>query len=192
MKERPTIFNCEMVRAILDGSKTKTRRVIKPQPRRINDNFDGTWEWKEAGHYYDDLTLSEALIPNCPYGRVGDRIWVRETWRVLGNRAYEYQQRPQDVRYRADGENGYWRSSIYMPRWASRITLEVTDVRVERVQDISEDDARAEGCESGLAMTEGGSTRTWKFACLWNSINAKRGYGWDVNPWVWSISFRKV
>lgn len=145
MKERSIIFNSEMVQAILEGRKTQTRRVIKPQPK-----------------YTLDKSLSPVDIP-CPYGKPGDLLWVRETWQMLerwgtefGGAPYEYdlydgaipkeQSRNIFIEYRADGYgDGPWHPSIFMPRWASRIMLEVTGVRVERVKDISWDDALAEG-----------------------------------------------
>ena len=144
----------------------------------------------------------------CPYGAPGDRLWVRETWAVG--------DRDNDVLYAADPlwnvngvavpppinkgtvHAGNWRPSIHMPRWASRITLEVTGVRVERVRDITEADAIAEGIipqaygfgVEGLHMSL--QTAREAFGCLWDSINAKRGYGWSVNPWCWVVAFRRV
>jgi len=176
MKERPIIFSDEMVRAILAGEKTQTRRVMKPQPVNLVDAIQ--WE-------------------KCPQGIPGDRLWVRETWAAPG---YLDHRKPSDIEdwnpilYRADGfiarqfEVGWswhafmfgrWRPSVFMPRWASRINLEIVNVRVERLQDISEEDAKAEGCK-GIK----------EFRATWGRINAKRGYGWESNPYVWVIEFQ--
>jgi hypothetical protein len=189
--EHPILFNSEMVRAILDGRKIQTRRVIKLS--LVNPRYDGK-EWIETGH--DD---TRHFSIKCPYGIVGDRLWVRETFRM----AKVYGDRPPSdvspfsaISYVADNspplfEFGKVRPSIFMPRWASRLTLAVTAVKVERVQDISEEDAIAEGME----LTPIG-TATWNncqsFSILWDSINnnpPKRPYGWAVNPWVWVVDF---
>ena len=210
MKERPILFSGPMVRAILEGRKTQTRRVVNSpdplccDPRPIRSDYE-----------------------------VGMRLWVREPWGIdsLGGMSgpNEYSH-DYEVRYRADGfrqsfsidgprgvtdpymryfdtQRGEWRPSIHMPRWASRITLEVVKVRVERVQKISEEDARAEGVpkldgwpknnrqlEALLIADREGKLGTHKgaFEVLWDSINAKRGYGWDANPWVWVIEFRRI
>ena len=179
MKEHPIIFSTDMVRAILDGKKTMTRRVIK-NPER-----------------YEHIRECDFC---CPYGQVGDRLWVRETLVITGGRGSEY------VAYKADGyelDKGIfpekWRPSIFMPRWASRITLEITEVRVERVQEITEEDAIKEGI-CVVDNTEDGiySSPNYPdihrdiFMYLWDSLNTKRGYGWEVNPWVWVIEFKRV
>lgn len=206
MKERPILMNTENVRAILEGRKTQTRRVIKPQPKQINDAFDGTWEWKEEGHYFDDLTLAYTLRESCPY-EVGQRLWVRETW--AGNYLF-------GIDYKADGyDYGYddkmepiikWKPSIHMPKRYARIWLEITDIRVERVQDISEGDAKAEGVAKPYilikdkftkvtpVMIEHGEIGTFRFGfgSLCDSINLKSGHGWEVNPWNWVIGFKVV
>ena len=224
---KPILFSGEMVKAMLEGRKTQTRRIVKPQPERVNDAFDGTWDWK--GHLYDDLTLAMILKDNCPYGQVGDRLWVREThyrfgrwfrdgftksgkqaWRfVAGNSEVRYMDSPPDkvLPNSRRMERGWFkRVSIHMPRSASRITLEITGVKVERVQEITEDDAIAEGVQYGTtngyakfrALSGGEATpETWPtpqeaFSRLWDSINAKRGYGWDVNPWDWALTFKVV
>ena len=165
MKERPIIFSTPMVKAILDGRKTQTRRVIKDQP---------------------PLSMRDMFKPKnlkCPYGQVGDRLWVRETFKpynCMGGFAYK-----------ADGDlsTGFpWKPSIHMPRGASRITLEITESRAERLQDISEEDAKAEGvkcCPNAV------SDYKHHFMILWDSINGKK-YPWDSNPWVWVISFKVV
>jgi len=198
---KPIIFSAQMVRAILEGRKTQTRRIIKPQPRRINNAFDGTWEWKEKGHYYDDLTLvSEALKPNCPYGGVGDKLWVRETWRTLiefEDRKPSELNKDSPIEFVSDGKIRYvydthptfgkLRPSIFMPRWASRITLEITEIRVERLKEITPEDCIAEGISPDYTVKAGLPVL---FAILWDSLNAKRGYPWDGNWWVWRIPYR--
>lgn len=188
LREKPIIFSAEMVRAILDGRKTQTRRVIK-----------GVHSSAPFGEWNNP----DEFLASCPYGQQFDYLWVRESFGDGGVREGE------DVKYvyRADS-NGLpfdkWKPSIHMPRQASRITLEITNIRVERVQDISEDDAKAEGCLGYEIKTEHaghiGYPETYKawrlpqvqFQDLWDSINAKRGYGWDANPLVWVIEFEKV
>lgn len=161
MTERPILFSGPMVRAILDGRKTQTRRVAKDRDKP------------------------------CKYGIAGDRLWVRETWQSAAAMGVCHASDDYFV-YRATDpdwetcEGWQWRPSIFMPRKASRITLEITDVRAERLQDITNKDARAEGLARGTVYP-----RMW-FEDLWDSINAKRGFGWDVNPFVWVITFKKV
>jgi hypothetical protein len=239
MKEHPIIFSGPMVQAILDGRKSVTRRVIKPQPP----------SWITHGRYRcfgatDDLPWelcsdegASAGFVRCPYGKPGDRLWVRETWAIAYWEGAEYQvdygtgiehdawpvsydgslaelaqNPPPDwhIVYRAECatsaeiETFKWRPSIHMPRWASRITLEVIGIRVERVQDITEPDAIAEGVGYGYQMNAGWpdyghiedgictltqDTAVMSFATLWDSINAKRGYSWDSDPWVWVVEF---
>ncbi|MCU2457584.1 hypothetical protein N8Q46_04125 [Enterobacter hormaechei subsp. hoffmannii] len=231
MKERGMIFNGEMVRAILDGRKTQTRRIMKNQPagdypdtpaliRSVGNGF----QW--YGHY------GESSIFNCPFGAVGDRIWVRETWGVVSHELDEdgriqpwSPDRPATAIhempfgngyysghaiYAADGEftwgddDGYedgrscWKPSIHMPRAACRILLEVTGVRVERLNSISQEDAQAEGMElTGWRPTysdpdSGGEVWTPydNFAQLWESIYGEES--WKANPWVWVIEFKVV
>ena len=210
MKERPILFSGPMVRAILEGRKTQTRRVVKPQPPRQLFGIDG--------NDFNTYVLASRDNPDepdwsfsvrCPYGGVGDRLWVRETWQinhVLYDRApipkahpVEFGS-PVDMLYRADGEfseqfeidegGSVWRPAIHMPRWASRITLEITGVRVERVAGITHKDAHAEG----IALEPGRETEhlITDFRALWNSINELRGYSWDTNPWVWAITFKRM
>lgn len=186
-----------MVRAVLDGTKTMTRRVIK---RPLPHDFD---EWSEVAR-------REAVYWKCPYGQPGDRLWVRECFSYLHDYdAHHTFKDPSDpIHHWADGNPDYgdWtkpKPSIHMPRWASRIDLEVTGVRVERVQDISNEDAQAEGCreygydhddwlyhQSGYIVMAG--TPREEFQELWDSINAKRGYGWESNPWVWAVDFKII
>lgn len=196
MKERPILFSGPMVRAILHGTKTQTRRVIKPQPWYLPEAYDrfAGWMWTRTGDgdgtglaWGSEVApeqVSEPLSVYCPYGAPGDLLWVRETWRVNGNEHDYAMAGPDKVFYRADEDwnaDAGWRPSILMPRWASRITLEVTSVRVQRLQDISHEDGKAEGFDS----LDG-------FALLWDRINEKRGYGWHANPWVWAVEFRAV
>lgn len=206
-KERPILFSGPMVRAILDGKKTQTRRVLKPQP----DFSEGGGCWYPtvpisltgratgALHYANESHFRRgAPIDFCPYGQAGDRLWVRETWRCFGGREYEYQREQKAIVYAATAElidSGPWRPSIFMPRWASRLTLEIVSVRVERLKDISHEDAVAEGCyriEPCEAYPHGNSWGRAGYAALWQSINGKTGpKSWDENPYVWVIEFKK-
>lgn len=218
MKEHPVLFSAPMVRAILEGRKTQTRRIMNPQPQRNVNGWDWGWPlpkkhttpgsfvyWKEGcapgtatTHFY------------CPYGSPIDRLWVRETF---------FNSRGDDsmpTHYRADENLDdfqlTWKPSIFMPRWASRITLEILDVRVERLQDISNDDARAEGIESEHAWDGqpgfGYDMGMWykdyshkgdvkiqspidSYHTLWDAINGKK-YPWSSNPWTWVIEFKRV
>jgi hypothetical protein len=174
MKEQPILFKAETVRAILEGRKTQTRRIIKSQSTtsEIYQRPDELWIYTING-------VGVGLPFKCPYGQIGDRLWVRETW------APSYHG--EDCIYRADPDDeifkftGKWKPSIFMPRWASRINLEITNVRAERLQDITEEAAQAEGCESRDS-----------FKSIWDSINGGRSFGWDSNPWVWVIEFKKI
>lgn len=189
MKERGMIFNGEMVRALLDGRKTQTRRTVKPQPDEdgLAKVINGPWVDTSERNY------------RCPFGDIGDRIWVRETWNKYGGL----------LTYRADHDwiddmrketvcTAKWVPSIHMPRWASRILLEITDVRVERLNSISQEDAQAEGLElTGWRPTysdpdSGGEVLTPydNFAQLWESIYGEES--WKANPWVWVIEFKRV
>jgi hypothetical protein len=195
VKEHPILFNGEMVRAILEGRKTQTRRVILPQPTKqdgktwlalIGDNAYMYSGQKPNGEFW------QMPIFKCPYGQPGDRLWVRETWREVGSAMMSDDSIPKlkcDVRYCADDPlDGPWRPSIHMPRWASRITLEVVAVRVEKIQDITPNDCRAEG----MPATNTDIGARYAFGMLWNIINASRGYGWDANPFVWVVEFKVV
>ena len=195
MKERPILFNAPMVRAILDGRKTVTRRVVKPQPageiRRGEPDFN---HWIDTKYWERQNQKENRGIGTrgfaCPYGQPGgDRLYVRETF---GHFERNENFAPGcEVFYRADGESlavEPWRPSIHMPRWASRITLEVTGVRVEKLQEISRGDAMAEGCPFPN-MAKGDDPRHW-YTALWEQIN---GHGsWEANPWVWVIEFRRL
>lgn len=209
MKERPIIFSGDSVRAIIDGRKTQTRRPIKDVPRdahtfcRVSDGWVIWCGGRSCGDQaeYDRFTAEsypEGGGIRCPYGQPGDRLWVRETWAAHDTRAL----RRRYVHYRADDESAYetdgpWISPIHMPRWASRLLLEVTDVRVQQLQEISEQDAQAEGVEPFRTI---GSARDkqWypegfraNFKLEWDQLNSKVAT-WSSNPWVWAISFRRV
>jgi hypothetical protein len=206
-RERPILFSGPMVRAILEGRKTQTRRVVTPA--RILAASAVWWH----GEYE-----SVGCLQQCPYGVPGDWLWVRETWASADKWMRQTEMDPPEyIAFRADlaiygpakqfkterartDSDFRWKPSIFMPRWASRITLEVTDVRVQRVQEISEEDCIAEGIEDlgngvgKLAHPRAGvaasySTPRALYWRLWDSINAKRGYSWDANPWVWAIQF---
>lgn len=221
MKERPILFSAPMVRAILDGSKTQTRRVVKPAPKLSG----GTWYFHKRG--------CPVLLPNgsvavdgCPYGQPGDRLWVREAWslEMIGafgtahgyDSTYELRFRADDVAREIhvapgesdpyiklyDSQRGDWRPSIHMPRWASRILLEIVSVRVERLNEISAADSYWEGIDQclglgsraeiiDLARRMGTFTdETLRYATLWESINGAGS--WDANPWVWVVEFKRV
>lgn len=218
MRERPILFSGEMVRAILAGRKTQTRRVIKPQP----SNMD---EWSGMGEFIDGRYGFQNAVGNdyfCPLGKPGDRLWVRETW-GMSVRRDGAGGTGEFITHKADDPDAIycsaacgtnipikWHPSIHMPRWASRITLEITDVRVERVQDITEEDAVREGIISTwsnyghmssdprklfIAFSEkdgGYSSAKEAYENLWNFMYSKRGFGWDANPWVWVISFKVI
>lgn len=185
MKERPILFSGPMVRAILEGRKTQTRRIWKPRKIWQDECEDGY----SMPHFVDGD--GEFHDQPCPYGQPGDRLWVRETWRVAdgGTKYYEYAADRSVLREAVDEACCVkWKPSIYMKRAASRITLEVVAVRVERLQDISRGDAMAEGCPFAN-KADGGDPRIW-YSWLWNQINGDGS--WDANPWVWVVEFRKV
>lgn len=213
MKERPILFNAAMVRAVLEGRKTQTRRVVKPSPEWTEPGT--AWKFSEDGHsglgwyaYNDDYPEEGALFYRCPYGQPGDRIWVRETFQPLFADGVENHWETDwktgkgyKISYPAtdgiqefinldDGLSDACKPSIHMPRWASRILLEITDIRVERLNDIREKDAWAEGCTGFDDDVSGGKSGYREFAELWQSINGPGS--WDKNPWVWVIEFKRV
>lgn len=228
MKEHPILFTGEMVRAILEGRKTQTRRVMKLQP-----DCQGALMPAPAGkmwYIWPHLTIDGRMSDYycaCPYGLPGDQLWVRETFGLMhSSYSLEYgwendgmyasdipKTKPigsgLGVIYKAtdgyDKEDGeVWRPSIYMPRWASRITLEITGIRVQRVQQITNNDVLAEGImrgedEDGSWLGPLDRYQYYPFAhaseaysFLWDHINAKRGYPWDSNPFVWVIEFKRI
>ncbi len=206
-KERPILFSGDMVNAILAGKKTMTRRVVKPQPTRVSYP-GGTFADGSSGFVNEN---GRSII--CPYGKPGDILWVKETWAncqpILNTPGRNGEIGDGFAAYRADGYDtiqelkdhfrlnyGYeivvngdcWRPSIFMPRWASRISLTVTEVRVERLQDITEEDALRNGgwdyrkCPYHKAPEKS----------FWDSIYGKVDYSWQSNPWVWVVGFEKM
>lgn len=201
MKERPILFSAPMVRAIIEGRKTQTRRI------------------------YKSLGIGSGMTPSCPYGVAGGRLWVRETFTKTtsttskGCVLYRADRKAREILcedsgngdscaigrevkalYANDDDIHYWQTSIHMPRWASRITLEIVSVRLERVQEISEEDAKAEGIQakdcwnpiSGRNGTKVLKDPILAYSQLWDCLNKQRGYGWSVNPWCWCITFKKL
>ncbi|GKP91698.1 hypothetical protein [Klebsiella quasipneumoniae] len=236
MTERGMIFNAEMVRALLSGRKTQTRRIMKVQPESnqlglllITDSTKhsdiGKYHWAEPNATGNHV---RSKLFSCPFGAVGGRIWVRETWAILGNEDgccidWEEKLCKADERsaariYRASCEQrpgnyglwsipddadwkphtkdyqyeGAWRPSIHMPRWACRILLEITNVRVERLNSISDADAKAEGCcyGRGGGIPDFAVNPADHFPTLWASIYGEES--WKANPWVWVIEFKRV
>lgn len=232
INEKPILFSGEMVRAILDGRKVQTRRVVK-LPARLTDrgkyasnikmctNVSGHWSAYDSNN---NLTKSWEMIKT-PYGKTGDRLWVRETWKPLRLRTPEQEEKIKawfekgdhsnfmneqdewapmpdgemsamyaadfgDWAYDIDSDLKPWKPSIFMPRWASRINLEITGVRVERLQEISEADAKAEGVDA-IPSAPAALTHRTSFAGLWNKINGKK-HPWESNSWVWVVEFKRV
>ena len=217
MKETGLMFKAPLVRAILSGQKTQTRRVIKPQP---DASHSGAPYWNIGGYrasWCRSLEDGGPLVPanplSCPFGRPGDRIYVRETWdpdppcdgtwsytQWAGCRQGQIEgvperfRTPEHCNYEASWQGGpmAWTPSIHMPKWAARIWLEITGVRVERLHDISESDALAEGisAESIKGLSRAGFKRPAgiNFRDLWTGL----GGDWDANPWVWAIDFKRV
>lgn len=209
MKEHQILFSAPMVRAILAGTKTQTRRVVKPQP--FYQGFDGPPRFSST---FGEFHYPSQRGIKCPYGHPGDRLYVRETWQH-SNHPYGPVDESCAIFYRADywddphgmdgekspeGKYREWRPSIHMPRWASRILLEIVSVRVERLQDISEEDAMAEGADlahfgvdayglpSGCAVMS--VSHRAGYIELWESINGPGS--WYANPWVWVVEFKRV
>lgn len=217
MTERPILFSGPMIRAIIEGRKTQTRRVILPQPppkvtfagqlRTGEFNYDYQtfcWCLGDAGDI-EDWTPAGLPWFRCPNGQIGDRLWVKENFRL---RADQDHKPPSEdwwksgAWYQADGNcepsgcgggAGKLRPSIFMPRWASRILLELEQVRTERLQAISEKDAQAEGVHPYVVV----GNEPWypegyraSYRLLWDSLNAKRGFGWEANPWTWALTFK--
>lgn len=229
MKERPILFNTPMVQAILAGHKTQTRRIVKPQPTVCEDARGGHY-WPSNAvqsmvHVEKELQdydgIWRGLIDDCnPFGGVGDRLWVRETWstvnlygeialaykadgevtRVVENESFQDEDglinyddpRLEKYSFAAwaddllEGKEGNWKPSIHMPRWASRIRLEIINIRVERLNDISEADCLKEGVGSPILR----DCKKPKFMQLWESINGEGS--WDKNPWVWVVEFKLI
>ena len=217
MKERPILFSGPMVRAILDGTKTQTRRLVKPQSAILTDEMARAFDVRPPNRD------NHAVVP-CPYGVPGDRLYVREAFHWGGRRISDdgtpwvflaYAETPKTrvlhptreqfdrITFADESPEKPWtemrmRPGIHLPKWASRITLEITTIRVERLQDISESDALAEGIERRLdgKDTECSGTGTWHWTAkraycdLWEHINGSDS--WALNPWVWVVEFRRV
>jgi hypothetical protein len=203
MKERPILFSAPMVRALLAGTKTQTRRVVKPAPQMITENTITTWDGPPTALQYQ----LERMGKGCPYGQPGDRLWVRESLFLsketdrhhysatgLIGSAVDYEAEPPP----SVGLPARSIPSIHMPRWASRITLEITSVRVERLQDISFADAAAEGLHYTSERLDRWSAdgSSWvatpqnAYRALWQDINGPDS--WAANPWVWVVEFRRL
>lgn len=203
MKERPILFSAPMVRAILEGRKTMTRRIVKPQPE-IRDY--GCWyppvpvneRWRSAKHYANEAHMRRGLPMDFnPYGQPGDRLWVRERgWIAKSKTAFApYVGNEGHAPRSPFGEPYKSCPSIHMPRWASRITLEITGVRVERLQEISEADAESEGvaeyAKSSCSRDPDDALDPISyFELLWSAINGRAS--WDNNPFVWVVEFKRI
>jgi len=192
MKERPFICRDHEVRAILDGRKTQARRIVKPQPvwGVLPDGYGPCWHWqpKSWGSHWvgfsENNNGQECLNGHCPYGQPGDRLWVRESW-------YESPM-TGECKYKADGEVIGWnpRPSIHMPRWASRITLEVTGIRCEQLGHITEADARSEGMKEPSCGWSPDNSAVDAFCKTWCDLYSMESL--DANPYVWVVEFKMV
>lgn len=228
MTVRPILFSGPMVRALLEGRKTQTRRVLKPQPKflqfyehkgqLIHDSSHRSWcsHGRAHGRYPDEYRPS--MLEICGFAK-GDMLWVKETWRVDARfDRYKPRELPRTAHPNLDflatakpddlGLAGKTRTSFFMPRWASRLTLRVTEVRVQRLQEISEEDARAEGMSRSKSLLSADLFQDYRhpagawlssardsFSTLWDSLNAKRdggAFSWDSNPWVVAVSFKVI
>ncbi len=214
VKERPILFSAPMVRAILNGTKTQTRRIVKnggdyTHADRITDAVDGGYFWRFASSVPGGIAMAE---DECPYGQPGDRLWIRETWRPKVYVGLEGDSVDGvEVTYATDGSAKWFHEheipeswvcpiaaktsnvpSIHMPRWASRLTLEITDVRVERLREISYEDSLREGIKQAESVPYGDYQQDTidNFQSLWESINGPGS--WDANPWVWVVSFKPI
>jgi hypothetical protein len=240
MKERPILFSGPMACAILEGRKSQTRRAIDPQPDIPNwmnwiemEPKNGLARFRKVAPDWPDDSRDDIY---CRYGQTGDRLWVRETWRLSPDACEGWptdaKPCPGFIDYRSDNSSlerfapdfaaierlttgrdpdwdwdnppYAWKSPIHMPRWASRITLEITGIRVERLQNISATDAIAEGIDCPWTPGHPADLDLWrrypswvpqaimKYQNLWDSINADHGHSWKSNPWVWVIEFRRI
>ena len=196
MASKPILFSTPMVQAILEGRKTQTRRVVKPN---IVDRFVLDDRGNLLGSYVEGMPEAYPTIDDTPY-KPGDILWVRETWGKDENGEYVYR-----TNYGTTEDDSFppsmfkWKPSIHMPREAARIFLRVTNVRVERLQEITPKDAWEEGCRIGNFFPWEKhipelqqQCRDILFKSLWDGLNAKRGYGWDINPWVWVYEFERA
>jgi hypothetical protein len=207
--ERPILMNGTMVRAALDGTKTQTRRPVKPAPEMVTNQRIEPWTGDPAAL----LQLLQAANRSCPYGKAGDHLWVRETFGFVSHDEHQRPLSECSIEYRADlpvscndrpggwpvsecagdPQRPRWRPSIHMPRSASRILLENVSVRVERLNDCSDADARAEGTPGGHGVIPSynyNATPSEHYSHLWESINGAGS--WAANPWVWVIEFKRV
>lgn len=205
VKERPILFQGDMVNAILEGRKTMTRQIVKRQPKGETSHArywceeTGEWEWM-----YNAITAHPGSGFFCPYGKPGDRLWVRESWRTETDfdDIYSPSQLSTSTKllFEADADwstnktVGRLRPSIHMPRWASRILLEITDVRIERIRDITLGDIASEGVDCGNHPGEHdhlcSKKATTAWITLWDSINGDGS--WNANPYVWVVEFKRL
>jgi hypothetical protein len=204
-KERPILFSGPMVRAILEGRKTQTRRVLNLDDAMHEDAIPSRiLEWREQhGEWFGLYEWDTIANCKCPYGQPGERLWIREAWAriVVGNQIdYLYRANTHAGLEKRDGDQK-WKPSIHMPRVACRLMLEITGVRVERLNDISVEDSIAEGIEpvrdiwklygERMPGTAGETGQPRKsYASLWESINGPGS--WDANPWVWVVEFKRI
>lgn len=192
LTERPILFSGPMVRAIMEGRKTQTRRIVRVNPRDGAFYLLDGWPHRSMDGHDNRIPGVEEPY-RCPYGQIGDRLWVRETW--AGDQG--------DIRFAADGDSlhgrggGKWRPSIFMSRWASRLTLEITDIRVQQLQDITETDILSEGVTVPVAAEMTGipwsdlPTLHYAWKAGWDHINGARA-SYESNPWVWALNFRRL
>lgn len=222
MKERPILFSPAMVQAMLEGKKSQTRRIITLREFKSSDTPGYDWTFRDHRCLWHDYKADRFVREKCPYGTVGDRLWVRESgWIDDEKRFFAYHSTPTLSRCaddprgvfievapeevsswsKDDYEKGGWKRcpSIHMPRWASRITIEVIEARVQRLQDISDEDILAEGIPEnpeGVFPQSIGWLTSWRksqFQKLWDSLSGKKpGCAWKENPFVWAVSFRRV
>lgn len=211
-RERPIIFSSEMVRQILSGNKTQTRRVVKSPKSfgEFRDVFDDDY-LTSHGFIAIDTSIGHGFKIRCPYGKIGDSLWVREAFMEkvdigLGHNFYQYKATPDNWQFAPNLGDKVWRPSVFMPREASRLTLEITNIKVERLQDITEAGAQAEGIKPTCKTINSYSPTTARaqehtetipakenFKVLWDKINGKReGCSWSDNPFVWVVEFKKV
>lgn len=212
MKERPILFSGAMVRAVLKGRKTVTRRMIKPSMRSADTQFelhqeqDGSWR---PMHTFDESSMDHLGTEHpiaCPYGQVGDRLWVRESFADLQGTGIEHRPDPagplQRYAFAADSPPGSasdearkdfgikWKPSIHMPRAVCRILLEITGLRVERLQAITTEQLIAEGLQTRLREHDAECDLQHQWKELWASLNGEES--WDANPWVWVVEFKRI
>ena len=202
MKEKPILFNGEMVRAVLGGRKVQTRRTMSPQPKGEVETDKTYLREDTEGNliYCHPVPDTDVLDCKSPYGKVGDHLWVREIWTDYLNKeplSYTLYRADfplcwdaEDTEHGGDveiqAEEIKWSPSIHMPRKASRINLEITGIRVERLQEITEEGAKAEGEFTGVIYG------SHSFKDLWDSLYAKRGLSWESSPWVWVVEFKRI